>query len=65
MAGLAAAVSNVGASVGQVRTRDHSQAIHLKEQERLPDDPKSAALRLIQRIMTETGATGHDLDVLA
>ena len=66
MAGLATAVaSGIGAGVSQGRIQTVGQQAHLKDQERSAYDVRTAALNLIQRALSVSGPTRHDLDLLA
>ncbi len=65
MTSIASATSSVGAGVSQGRFQSLNQATRLTDQTRVSEDVRSAALKLLRAVLSDSGATGHDLDVLA
>ena len=67
MAGLSVAVGGVGAGVSQGRIQSTIQPGQPTDRGGSSEDVRAAALQLIKSAITvsNSGTTGHDLDVLA
>lgn len=66
MAGIAALASpGVGAGESLVRVPNRVEGSQPTDRAASPDDARGAALKLIQRALSRSEATGNDLDVLA
>ena len=64
MAGTAL-VGNVGAGLSEAQFQVQYQVQVLKMQQGATEDLGAAALKLLRSALTDTGASSHDLDVLA